>query len=57
MCINTANLATNFSLDERATSAEVVTEFDRVFLFSVFDRYACEVRRAGHMPSTAFGTT
>ena len=50
MCINTADLATNYSLDERATSAEVVTEFDRVFLFSVLDRYAYEVRRAGCTP-------
>lgn len=56
MCINTANLATNYSLDECATSVEVVTEFDRVFLFSVFDRYACEVRRAGHIPATEFIT-
>ncbi len=50
MCINTADLATAYSLDERATSAEVVTEFDRVFLFSVLDRYAYEVRRAGCTP-------
>lgn len=57
MCINTTNLATNYSLNECATSAEVVTEFDRAFLFSVFDRYACEVRRAGPMPSTEFVTS
>lgn len=56
MCINTTHLATNYSLDECATSVEVVTEFDLVFLFSVFGRYACEVRRAGHIPATEFIT-
>ena len=52
MCINTADLATNYSLDESAKAVEVATEFDRVFLFSVLDRYAFEVRSASYMPST-----
>lgn len=47
MCINTADLATTYSLDECAKAVEVVTDFDRVFLFSVLDHYAFEVRCAG----------
>lgn len=57
MCINTADLGTWHSLDESATSAEVATEFDRLFLFSVLDHYACEIRRAGHTPPAELVTT
>jgi hypothetical protein len=46
MCINTADLATAYSLETFASPSAVATDFDRLFLLSILEPQVCEIPRA-----------
>lgn len=53
MCINTADLATAYSLETFASPSAIATDFDRLFLLSILEPQVHEIPCA---PGSAFGT-